>query len=70
MTGVLPNDMVVLRVPVLSCRGTTGDRFPRGLDLGEEVGSGGRLTISDIISMTTSAQTTDTQTDHSLDVSI
>lgn len=57
MTGVLPNDMVVLRVPVLSCRGTTGDRLPRGLDLGEQVGSGGRLTISDIISMTTCAQT-------------
>jgi hypothetical protein len=48
MTGVFPKEMVVLRVPVESCRGTTGDRFPRGLDLGEHCSPGLR-TISDII---------------------
>lgn len=48
MAGVLPNEIVVLRVPVESWRGTTGDRLPRGLVFGEHW-SEGRRTISDII---------------------
>jgi hypothetical protein len=35
MEGFLPREMVVLRVPVESCRDTTGDLEPRGDDLGE-----------------------------------
>lgn len=35
IVGVLPKEIVVLRVPVESCRGTTGLRFPLGEDLGE-----------------------------------
>jgi hypothetical protein len=45
MAGVFPNEIVVLRVPVESCRGTTGDRDPRGLDFGENC-SAGRIILS------------------------
>ena len=36
---VLPREMVVFKVPEESWRGTTGLRFPRGDDLGDEFGS-------------------------------
>lgn len=35
MAGVFPKEMVVFKVPVESCLGTTGDREPLGLDFGE-----------------------------------
>ena len=49
--GVLPNDMVVFRVPVVSCRilCTTGDLEPRGLDFGEYCSPLVRLTSVIII---------------------
>lgn len=40
MAGVLPNEIVVFNVPVESWRGTTGERDPRGLDLGENCSAG------------------------------
>lgn len=40
MAGVLPNEIVVFSVPVESWRGTTGEREPRGLDLGENCSAG------------------------------
>lgn len=48
MAGVLPKEMVVLSVPVESWRGTTGDREPRGLDLGENWSGGRRINCSDM----------------------
>ena len=35
IVGVFPSEMVVFRVPVESCRGTTGLLLPLGEDLGE-----------------------------------